>query len=380
MRSTATWMTFQDIISDAQIRIRDIAGQEVGQEVLQHWVSEANREFARKSESVHGEYRTVLTPEVAEYRLPSDSLRPDRVEILFPGFQNHRLLTPMTEKEHVHVEHDVQSSGVPSHWYWNAERTHIGLWPKPSAGGKQVLTTDNAGDALTIISTNLSTTDDIYNGLEVKVLGGDAENEQQTISDYVGSTGTITVDAAFSTPILTGIPIAVHPDSVKINYIRAGNFYRITPATETVKPASLDQENLKFTVNNLGDRPIDYFVGCEVYFKDGDCAGEKTRVVASYGNGTTLNAQLWPRLHTMPAAADAVVFTDVPNIPDAYHSALVDHVVYQWLQRQGDKRGRHHLDRFMELVQDAGNRDSPATGQVFHRVRETRHSEGRDRI
>ena len=380
MRNAATWMTFQDILSDAQIRIRDIAGQEIGQEVLQHWVSEANREFARKSEAVHGEYRIVLLPEVAEYRLPHDSLRPDRVEVLFPGFQNPRLMTPMTEKDNVHVTHDVQASGVPSHWYWNAERTHIGLWPKPSDGGADVLTTLNGPTTVTVVSTNLSTIDDKYNGLEVRILEGDAKGEQQTIIDYVGSNGTITVDTDFSTAILINLRIQVHPDSVKINYIKQGNFYSLVPTAAVCLAGSPDGENIILTPGDLGNRPVDYFVGCEVYFKDGAAAGEKSRIVASSGSSSSLDLQLWPRVHSSPGVDDNVIVTDVPNIPEPYHHALVDHVVYQWLQRQGDKRAKHHLDRFMEMVFDAGNRDSPVTGQVFHRVSETRRSEGRDRI
>ena len=370
-RSTQGWINYEDLIAEADVRLRDMALMSLGHQTMRRWIEEANREFARLSESVRDEQLSVMIPAQQEYQLPVDVLRVDLVSILYPGETSDWPLVPYTLQEAIE-EGYLADSGRPSRWYLSHDRRKIGLVFIPDDGGVDSETTSTAGTAFTLVDTGLSTTDDAYIGLELRILSGDQEGETQTISDYDAATFTVTVDTAFSGAVQSGVLYQIHPDSMKIRYSKMGNSYKVQPTNATVTgPGGLHDR--KQFVLNLPDRPIDYYKGCEIRFTSGTLVGEVTRIISD--TSTTVPATtvvVEPELFTDASSNDTVVVTDVPNIPPAFHHALVDYVVYLALDRAQNPQALTHLSRFREMAGRSQEADHPEQGQVFHRVRETR--------
>lgn len=61
--------------------------------------------------------------------------------------------------------------------------------------------TADSGTVTTLVDSILSATDDRYNGLELYITNGTCAGEHQAVSDYDGTTKTITVNSPFSAPI-----------------------------------------------------------------------------------------------------------------------------------------------------------------------------------
>lgn len=374
IRDSQNWMSFEDIIADANVQLRTFADLDVGWPTLKLWASQACREFARRSETVRDDYKTVLIADQQEYQLPEDCLLVDSVSITYPGWTNEMVLRPLTQRQTIDMG-VVSSSGVPYNWYVNHERKKVGLYPTPSDGGVEALTTSLAGDTVSIVSTALSSTDDAYNGRTVRILSGDQEGQERTISDYDGATTTITVDTAFAAAIASGVEFQINPDSLRILYTKAGNSYRITPTAATVGTVT-DKNTFAL---DLPDRPQNWWKGCEVRFTSGTLNNEITRIVSATSTTTPVTTvTVAPALFTAPTANDTVVVTDVPNIPAAYHTALVEFILHLGHRRNGNSpMANDCMARFMEFVTDAKRGNRPTHGQAFHRVRETRIGEGR---
>ncbi len=374
IRAGYSWLNFQDITAMADVRLKELASKDVGWPVLDLWAGDANRKFAAKSLSARRSYTAPIVQSQELYPLPADCLRPDRVSMTWPGDQRERMLRPITELNSIQKSRIAESR--PYDFFVSHDKKNVGLYPIPSNGGADVLTTGLGGDTVTITSTNLSTTDDYYNGLEVKILSGDQQGESQTISDYVGSTGTITVDTAFGGAIASGVRIQIHPDSLRIAMRVAGNDYQIKPTKYTIVTAGTDFDTF---VMPLPERPENFWEGCEVYFGGltDTLFGEKTRILTSTSTTapvTTLNVS--PALHTIVAGTETTVtITDVPNTPGSFHASLVDYVVSMGLQQNSDARAPYFMGRFLEGIEEATMRDRPLQGQAFHRVRENRVGE-----
>jgi len=369
-RATEGWVNYEDLIGEADVRLRDLAIGSLGHQTMRRWIEEANREFARMSNSVRDDYFTVLIADQAEYQLPEDSLKVDLVSVRYPGETYDWLLVPYTLQEAVEEGYDNQS-GRPSRWYLTHDRRKIGFVFVPDAGGVKGLTTGLAGDALTIVDSALSTTDDAYNGLTVRITSGAQEGQERTISDYDAATTTITVDSAFAAAIASGVHYEIHPDSLKIRYSKMGNSYKVQPTNAAVEAAPVPTRST-FGLN-LPDRTPNYYKGCEVRFTSGALKGERTRIISDTSTAAPIaTVTVEPELFIEPTAADTCVVTDVPNIPGSFHHSLVDYVVFLALDRAGNPQALTHLSRFREMAGQSMAADHPEQGQVFHRVRESR--------
>ncbi len=370
-RATEGWINFEDLIGEADIRLKDLGIGSLGHQTFRQWIGEANREFARLSNSVWDDDFRVLIADQAEYQLPDDLLKVDLVSVRYPGETYDWLLVPYTLQEAVEEGYD-QQTGRPSRWYLTHDRRKIGFVFVPDSGGVNGKATSTSADTVTIVDTALSATDDTYNGLTVRIISGDEEGEERTISDYNGTTKTITVSVAFPAAIQDNDLYQIHPDSLKIRYSKKGNGYKIQPTNASVTGPS-GQHSRSHVVLDLPDRPINYYKGCEIRWTSGTLNGEKTRIVSDVSDTSPIvTAQIDPPLFVGPSNNDTVVVTDVPNIPPSFHHALVDYVVYLAMDRTGNPQALTHLSRFREMAIQSEVANHPDQGQVFHKVRETR--------
>jgi hypothetical protein len=370
-RATNAWINYEDLIALTDVALQDVGLMSLGHQTIRMWLENANREFARLSGSVRDVHKTVMIADQQEYRLPDDVLRPDLVSMLWPGRTTDTVLHPISQQKAVEYGY-LDGTGEPANWYLTHDRRSVGLVFIPSDGGVNGLTTGLAGDTTSIVDSALSSTDDAYNGLKVRILSGDEEGAERTISDYDGGTTTITVDSAFDAAIASGVLYAIHPDSLTVRYTKAGNRYDIRPTTGITVQATPTPTRSTFGTN-LPDRPIDYYKGCEIRFTDNTLKDEVTRIVACTSDTapiTTVTVE--PELFKVPVSADAVTVTDVPNIPGSFHQALVHGAVFMALERAGDRRSRNHEALFLNAIEQSKMSDRPLQGQSFHRVRETR--------
>lgn len=360
------WMSFDDIVSDAAERVKDVTNHEIPPETMGRWASQACREFARRSETVRG---TDLRPMVIGqqyYPLPIDLIRIREVAVSIPGYGGELVIPYMREDEL--MDGYAQTNGTPFAWYLNPDRTQLGIVDIPTSGGFDGFTTapGNVGGT-TLVSSGLSSSNDIYNSLFVRILEGTLAGQQRTISDYDGATHTVTVSSAFSGQVPSGVRFQIHPDSLRINYIRAGNSYHVRPTTPYVV-AFAEVPTFDTFPANLGVRPEDYWVGKEVRFTSGALQYERTRIVSSVNSGGNTLLTVLPELFARPASNDQFVITDVPNIPDAFHGALVSFMVHLALARNGTPDPQH-LQAFLEATAEARMVDDPIQAQEFEQIR-----------
>lgn len=75
-------------------------------------------------------------------------------------------------------------------------------------------TTTTSGNAsfTTLVDSSLPDTDDIYNNGQVVITSGTCENQRRFITDYTGSSGTVTVfsNKAFTNTILNSVTYEIH--------------------------------------------------------------------------------------------------------------------------------------------------------------------------
>jgi len=357
------WMSFDDIVSDAAERIKDITNHEINPNTLAEWAGQACREFARRTNVIKG---TELRPMVLGqqyYRLPIDLLLVNEVVVTIPGYTGDLTLPYLREDELQDGTSDV--AGTPFGWFLSPDRKQLGLVNIPSQGGYEGVTTSNGNvGGTTLIATGLSSTNDIYNNLLVRILDGTLVGQERTISDYVASTKTVTVSVAFSGQVLSGVQFEIHPDSLRIEYIRAGNSYHTRPTSFAIQAAPVPTYNV-FDLNTP-TRPIDYWIGKEIRFTSGTLIRERSRIIDSTSDGTVT---VFPPFFAKPVAADTIVITDVPNIPDEFHPALVDYLVHLALIRNGTPDPQH-IAGFLEKVSQARERDLPVQGLEFEQIRE----------
>jgi len=368
MRDTQPWINYEDLVARCDVMLRDVGIATLGAGTLRLWLAEACREFARRSGSVRDQHLAVMVAGFQEYRLPVDALRPDLVSIQWPGIDDELELIPYTLQQAV-LEGLIQETGTPSMWYVGHDRRSIGIVPTPSDGGVDSVTTALAGDTTSVVDSTLGTTDDVYVGLTLRILSGDQEGQERTITAYDAATTTLTVDTAFTAAIAATVRYQIHPDSLRIRYTKSGNSYRIQPTNATLSAAT---SRTVFTLD-LPDRPIDWWNGCEVRFTSGALKDEVTRILSATSTtvpATTVTVE--PELFETPAGTETVVVTDVPNIPSAFHHALVDYVVFMALDRAGNPQALTHLQRFAEMAGESMEQDQPVQGQTFERVQESR--------
>lgn len=360
------WVNYAEILSDAAERIFDIVHHNLNKATLRHWASVGCREFARRSEVLKGTYLTVLVAGQAEYRLPEDCIRPKLVAAKYPGWTGFRRMDPTDEEDDLDGTQPV--SGTPYQYYLSHDRRSIGLVDTPNAGGFLGYTASVAGDDTSIVGpATMNANDDYYNGKTVRILSGTEQDEERTVTAYDGTTKTLTVDSAYSAPVAGNVRFAVYPDTLRIDYIRGGNSYAVTPTAAAVVSAPVVNtfETLELT---LPQRAKDFWEGCEVTLP-GDV---RTRILTSSWIDVTSQTRVSvaPDLPALASADDVVTVTDVPNIPPAFHDALVSYVVHRALQRERHPQAAEHLATFLESVEEAMQRDRPADAQEFKQIRE----------
>lgn len=348
------WMSFEDIISDASTRIDDLAQHRFPPDVLSAWASQRNMEFARRSEATRGRLAQPLIPNQASYPVPPDAHQLTRVVVKYRGFTSDYELIPI-EEDAILDGISVTTVGMPTHWYLKENRRELGIYQIPTVGGFSGVT-DSDGNAggTTVILSGGSTTDDFYNGQTLLILTGDYAGESRTISDYDGTTGTATVSVAFSGQILEGVGVQCDPESLIMHFIRMGNAYTIKPVNVAVQAAPAPTTTA--LTLNLPTRPTDYWKDCEVWVRSGTYKHFRSRISASQSvSGTPANTvvTLAPALPGILTAADNVRVTEVPNIPDAFHSKLVDGIVCTALETLGRPGADIHESRFENGIREA---------------------------
>lgn len=364
---TGSWMSFKEIVDDALERIRDISGLEINPLTAQAWASQACRDFALRSETVRASWQRPMVPSTAQYRLPSDCIRVFGVYIDYPGNdgpselpyrREHEILNGLTNDD----------TGEPVCWYLDPTRAKIGLWPVPDKGGFRGFTTGagNAGGT-TLVCSSLSSTDDFYNGMTLRILDGALDGEEQTISDYDGTTGTVTVDTAFSAQVASGVRFDIAPTSLRVDYVAAGNPYLIRPTAATVQASPAPTYDT-FALN-LADRRLNFWAGCEVEFTAGGLIYQKARIVSSTGDSTSTTVVVEPELPAKPSSTDTVNVTDVPNIPPAWHHALVLYLVYRALRRRDQPGSDAAFSEYLDVVAQARGKDDPVQEQEYEQIR-----------
>ena len=372
-----TFLSYEEVISRAAELIRDRGMREIAPSVLEHYASEACREFARLSETSKGVKRLTLVTGQRLYSVPHDCIRLTRVSCLVPGETDERLLAPLPETDLLD-SYTRSVSATPTNWYLTLDRTMIGLYPVASLGGLEGVSTGGGAATITLPAT-ASTTDDAYNDMTVRILDGAADGDERTISDYVGSTLVATVSAAFTAPIVSGVAFQVHPDSLVMEYIQKGQSYVVHPTNGTViTAAATPTYSTVATTASAFSKPDDYFSGCELRFTSGTLSGWKTKItasetLASLGPGSRFT--VFPDFPALPANTDAFTVTQIPNVPDEYAHFLSEYVIGMVMRRFDPSVSTNALAHFYRGAAEAKASDKPPQGMEYEGVHEFPYGE-----
>lgn len=373
------WQNFSELTSEVNERLSDISFHTYKKSVIRSWLSQANREFARRSEIVRKTQKRPLVAGQMLYRLPPDCFKVSAVIVTNPGFTGEESLPYEREEKFLDGTSRISTNGRPYAWYLKHDRREIGLMNVPSSGGFEGVSIAVAGDSVTLDGpTTMSDTDDFYNTFLVRILSGDQQGEERTISDYDGTNHRITVSVAFSGAIQDDVQFEVYPDSLRIEYIANGNSYGLLPTPATVDLATspvypADRSQTRIALTGIETKEENYYTGVDIKFTSGDNDGERVRVLTSTSSGVAANFAVFtfdPGLPNLPVDGDAFTMTEVPNIPTAYHDALVEWCVFKALEKEKNPEAGAHLGSFLGLVQEAIESDRPAQALQFEQIRE----------
>lgn len=375
------WRSFLEIVSDSVVRMRDIGVRDIPFETLAQWAGEACRNFARRSGLVRQEYRRPLIPGQRFYRLPSDCHRVSKLSVHYPGNRAPREL-PFMDQYHLLDSNTVAQEGEPQQWYLNGAKDEYGLYLIPNRGGLIGATSGagNVGGTTVALPATASDEDDYYNDMELRLLDGARQGEEQTISDYNGTTKVATVDTAFSGQVASGVRISIGTGQTIVEFQANGNSYNrmdIENATVLASPAP-DYNLVAFTVTQ---KPTNFWKGWEVYFRTGSAKYEKSRVVASEivtGSAGDTMLTLWPELPVKPATGNGISLRQVPNIPDSFHQALVDYVCASALKVLNNNNADKYFASYESQLEEAMRVDDPDQDQEFEGIREYSRGEEED--
>jgi len=374
-----SFMSFADVISSASTQIRDLGMHEFPPSVMAAYAADVCRDFARRTETVRGTASDVLVAGATLHALPEDCLHVNKVAFNYPGFTAVRNL-PWREPESVQIGIMTIQSGIPYLYYLTQDRKNIGLYPPPPLGGFDGRTS-SSGSSTVINRTSVASTVNMYAGLTVRIMDGLCEGETGTISS--NTLNDITVSSAFSNTIQAGVRFQVYPDSLIIEYVRAGNEYSVKPTLASVKTIAGGgyAEPLPgvFSVEGLPDRPRNFWVGCEVRFTSGANDGFKSRVTASRSKGSSAGQTqltVYPELPAAPTGGvsgltngDQLTITDVPNIPDGFHQYLADGIIAKCLMRFKTNVANQYTARYENGIKEAIAWNQPAEGDTYYQIR-----------
>ena len=375
-KTVASWLSYRDVVSVAEAELRDLKHKDLSPTRLRRLATLACQDFAVRSETAFSELFYTLIPDQAEYRLPADLLKIRGVRTQYPGWTGERKMIH-TQRDKI-LGLDATIPGVPSHWWEDYPRAVFGLTRVPSLGGVEGSTTSSGNvGGTTLVSSNLSSVDDFYNGMEVLIQDGVAHGEQQTISDYDGTTGTITVDTAFSAQIVSPLEFTIHPNSLKLDYVARGNPWRVNALKITITAAT---DGSRFLATVVDRKEIDYFKGMEMYALSEGASSvankeEKVRILHSWPSGSVSETDftVFPPLSATPSVNDTLQINDVPNIPQDFHYALVEWVVSQVLRsREKTTQAREYFTSYMGYLRDARMLNIPSQKETYRRIPRSR--------
>lgn len=376
----ASFLSFEDVTSQASMLLRDYSQAEFPPGVLNALASNASREFARESEVVKGVDSRPLVVGSQYYTLPEDCLKVERVMMSYPGYQAPVLLQPDHE-ERIFDGLSGAITGQPFMWFLKPDRKSLGLWRIPVLGGFDGRTT-SSGSTTVLNRTGVSTTVNGFATYAVRIMEGVCEGETSVVAS--NTTNGVTVSPAFSATIASGVRFQILPDTLVINYVRAGNSYTVYPTACTVENLAgggyADPQYGVFSVTGLADRPRNFWAGCEVRFTSGSLANFKSRVTASRSKGAAAGQTeltVSPEFPALPADADALTLTDVPNTPDAYQQFLVDYVIAECVKRYKPQVYDRHIQRFHQGIAMARASNQPEHVDTYTQIRQHKRPWGR---
>ena len=363
------WKSYREIIDDAAIQIQDVAKHNFPPKVLAGWAGDGCEDFAERTSLAE---KSILQPMVSAqrlYRNPHDLLKVSRVAVKTLGNPGLRELV-FVDEDDLMDDNATTIEGDPDLWYPTEDKEQFGIYPFPSTGGF-VGDTTSAGSTLTLICTGLLATDDIYNGMEVEIMDGPLQGETSTVSDYDGTTKTVTVDVAFTGTVGSGVRFTIDGESMQLDYIASGNKPLRSNPSLAVAAAPVPTYSQFAAVT--AQRMKDHHKGCEAYFTSGDLKGTATKVIGSNivtGTPTATTLTVWPELPARPAATDTFELSQIPNIPGSFHIRLVDYVVFRALAILGRPLAAERQNAYESGIVEAIRTADPETDQEFQRIEE----------
>ena len=350
------FVSFQSVVSRAAVIIRDAGMREAHPEVLRQFASEACREFARLTEITRVQAKYPLISGQRLYDLPHDCLKPVQLTVIPVGYTAECVLDVIQETDILDgFSQDTQ--GTPDYWYMSRDRKRFGLYPVPSGGGFSGEATGGSTSTV-VLPSSASSEDDFYNDLTIRMLTGNAEEQDRTISDYVGSTRTATVSSVFTGAVASGDRFQIHPDTVVLDYIQKGHDYSILPTTGTVDSGVTTIKPYQFgTSTGAFNRPKGYFNDCQIEFTSGALLGMKALIKSHTSAGATAIVTVDPEFPQAPANTDAFEVVQVPNVPHEYAHYLSDYIVHKAAIREHPSLAAEHRVLYLRGVEQAKAHD-----------------------
>lgn len=382
MSDHAPWMSFADIVSSAASVLRDLGMDEVAPGTLKRWASDACRDFARRTHTARATFRTPMIAEQRLYRLPLECSRVTRVAIWVPGQLAPDELPAMDEDEVMDAS-SQETVGYPGAFYLTEDRTQIGLYPIPSIGGYSGTKSAYTGGATIVLPTGVSTDDDEYTDMTFKIQSGPNAGFETTITDYVGSTRTATLETAVPAQTAVATRFVIGQNQLQVEYVCRGAEYRDQDQELVVETAPAGNS----VTASLAVRPYNHFKGFELFFTTGIASGERVLVTESKDTddtGLLTTFTYFPELLSDPSEGnvgvspasggapdgDTFELRQVPNIDPSFHHYLASYVTAMALRVVKNPLSEQFMREYEAGVELGKQGDSPEEMVEFESIRE----------
>ncbi len=228
MPELGSWLSFDDIVGQAALRLRDGSLNETMRQSYRMLASQGNREFARRTETVRDTYNTVVATDTASYALPTNVMRVKRVLFQDPN-RNALEQLAWVEEARLLDGYSEARTGIPRVWYLSHNRSKISLYPIPDSsvnGGALIVDYVRDGNGFervpeegTVTGTPTTLTTFELSGLQVKpdnywigaqalVRSGAMIGHRFLVTDFVTS-GTFTVSPQMPVALSAGDTVEV---------------------------------------------------------------------------------------------------------------------------------------------------------------------------
>lgn len=211
-----------------------------------------------------------------------------------------------------------------------------------------------------VLDTSAGSTDGQYNDWLLKITGGTGSGQIAYIQDYTGASKTATISYQ---GVTTGWPVT--PDSTS-TYTLMKSFYRLIPPTNTIGTSAnwIAADNISFPYEALSPTKIydhkqrrEIFPGLDkdYFFTYVNYVGDPTQF--RYAERTiwfdrVIDDNRWLKLYYVKNPPKLVAATDVPNIPENWHIALVYWASSYAKSRDRDWTGAYAMSsKFKEFMQ-----------------------------